>query len=177
MEAGARIEELIAPSLEHAGFRVVRVRLTGGGRRTLQVMAEPRDGRAMTVDHCAELSRTVSAILDAEDPLSGSYVLEVSSPGLDRPLARREDFERFSGLDARLETRRANAGRRRYRGRLLGLVEDRVRISSLDGAGEKVFEIPFDDIASARLAPAGGPVEASPAQGSDDDGKSEGKSE
>lgn len=173
MEAGARIEELIAPSLEHAGFRVVRVRLTGGGRRILQVMAEPRDGSAMTVDHCAELSRTVSTILDIEDPLPGPYMLEVSSPGLDRPLVRREDFEQFSGLDVRLETRQANAGRRRYRGRLLGLVEGHVRISSLEGADEKVFEIPFDDIASARLAPADGLVEAGSTRGLGDDGNSE----
>ncbi len=173
MEAGARIEELIAPSLEHVGFRVVRVRLTGGGRRTLQVMAEPCDGRAMTVDHCAELSRTVSALLDIEDPIPGPYMLEVSSPGLDRPLVRREDFERFSGLDVRLETRRANAGRRRYRGRLLGLVGDHVRIFSLDGVGEKVFEIPFDDIASAKLASADGLVEAGSTRGQDDDGNSE----
>lgn len=173
MESGARIEELIAPSLERAGFRVVRVKLTGGGRRTLQVMATPCDGRAMTVDHCAELSRTISAILDVEDPIPGPYVLEVSSPGLDRPLTRREDFERFRGLDVRLETRRADAGRRRYRGRLLGLVEDRVRISSPDGAGEKVFEIPFGDVASARLVPADGLGEAGSTRGMDDDGNSE----
>lgn len=160
MEPAARIEELIAPSLEHAGFRVVRVRLTGSGGRTLQVMAEPCDGGPMTVDHCAELSRMVSVILDVEDPISGPYTLEVSSPGIDRPLVRREDFEQFSGFEIKLEVRRANEGRRRYRGRLLGLVEDCVRISAPDGAGDDVFEIPFDEIASARLVPTDDLIEA-----------------
>ncbi len=174
MEPVARIEELIAPPLEHAGFRVVRVRLTGSGRRTLQVMVEPRDGGPMTVDHCAAVSRTVSAILDVEDPISGPYMLEVSSPGIDRPLVRREDFERFSGFEAKLETRRADAGRRHYRGRLSGLAGGRVRLSTPCGAGEDVLEIPFDDIASAKLMLTDDLIEADLSHGKPgDNGNSE----
>lgn len=151
MEPPARIEELIAPSLEHAGYRVVRVKLMGSGPRTLQVMAEPLTGGPMTVDHCAELSRLVSTILDVEDPISGSYMLEVSSPGIDRPLVRPEDFERFSGFEVKVETRHARDGRRRYRGRLSGLVEGCVRIAAEGKAGEEVFDISFDEIAAAKL--------------------------
>ena len=151
MEPAARIEELIAPSLEHAGFRVVRVKLVGSGRRTLQIMAEPFVGGPMTIDNCAELSRLVSAILDVEDPIAGTYLLEVSSPGIDRPLVRPEDFERSSGREIKLETRHLKDGRRRYRGRLLGLAEDCVRIAAETEAGEEVFEISFEDVASAKL--------------------------
>ena len=151
MEPVARIEELIAPSLEHAGYRVVRVKLEGGGPRTLQIMAEPTTGGALTVDHCAELSRMVSAILDVEDPIFGSYMLEISSPGIDRPLVCPEDFERFAGQEAKVETRHAKDGRRRYRGRLLGLVEDCVRIATPGKAGEEVYDIAFDEITAAKL--------------------------
>ena len=165
MEPAARIVELIAPSLEHAGFRVVRVRLTGEGRPTLQIMAEPGDGGAMSVDHCAEVSRLVSAILDVEDPISGSYMLEVSSPGSDRPLVRPEEFERFSGFEIKREARRSNDGRRRYRGRLLGYVDNCVRIAVDGKSGEEVFDISFDDVASAKLLLTADLIEASLAQG------------
>tara|TARA_A100001037_G_scaffold292518_1_gene307939 strand:- start:5421 stop:6044 length:624 start_codon:yes stop_codon:yes gene_type:complete len=165
MEPAARIEELIAPSLEHAGFRVVRVRLIGSGRHTLQIMAEPVDGSAMSVEHCAEVSRLVSAILDVEDPINGSYMLEVSSPGIDRPLVRPEDFERFSGFEIKLETGHSKDGRRRYRGRLLGYVEDCVRIAAKGESGEEIFDISIDDVASAKLLLTDDLIEASLAQG------------
>ena len=168
MEPAARIEELIAPSLEHAGFRVVRVKLVGTGRRTLQIMAEPFDGGPMTVEGCAELSRLVSAILDVEDPISGTYMLEVSSPGIDRPLVRPEDFDRFSGHEVKLETRQLIEGRRRYRGRLLGLVGARVRIAAESEAGEEVFEISLDEVASAKLVLTDDLIRASLTQGRTD---------
>ena len=92
-----RIERSIAPSLEAMGYEVVRVKLSGkGGQPTLQVMAEPRDGGNMTVEKCADVSRAISALLDVEDPISGAYRLEVSSPGIDRPLVRPRDYERFA---------------------------------------------------------------------------------
>ena len=141
------IEHLLEPSLEAMGYRLIRVRVFGGGRRRLQVLAEPSDGGGMTLDDCTELSRTISAILDAEDPLPGPYVLEVSSPGIDRPLVRIGDFERFAGYEARIEVAQPIAGRKRFRGILLGVREEKVRISLAEGA----LEVPFQDISAAKL--------------------------
>src|SRR5262245_53481048 len=112
---------LIEPTLRDLGFDLVQVRMVGGNRRTLQVMAEPADReRAMTVDDCATISRAVSAVLDVADPIEGAYSLEVSSPGIDRPLVRREDFARFAGSEAKLECEPALQGRKRFRGMLHG---------------------------------------------------------
>src|SRR6516164_3227845 len=103
------------------GYELVRVQFAGGDRRpTLQIMAERADRRPMAVEDCAEISRMLSAVLDVEDPVQGAYVLEVSSPGIDRPLLRQADYERFSGFEARIELSRPMEGRRRYRGRLAG---------------------------------------------------------
>ena len=169
MEPTARIEELIVPSLQHAGYCVIRVRLAGSSRRTLQVMVEPFDEGLMNVDDCAALSRIISAILEVEDPISGAYTLEVSSPGIDRPLVRLEDFERFSGFEAKLEMRQLKNGRRRYQGRLLGVVKDCVRITSACTDGkEAVFEFAFDEISSAKLVLTDDLIEASLRQGKAD---------
>ena len=143
----SEIERLVAPALEGMGFAVVRVKMTGAPRRTLQIMAEQLDGAAITVDHCTAISRAVSALLDVEEAVSGSYDLEVSSPGIDRPLVRRADFERFTGHQARIETRDLLDGRKRFRGELLGVCGDAVRIA-VDGG---VAEIPLDAIAGAKL--------------------------
>jgi ribosome maturation factor RimP len=145
-----RIERILAPSLEAMGLEVVRVQLSGGRHTTLQVMVERQDGKALTVDDCAEASRAVSALLDVEDPLSGAYSLEVSSPGIDRPLVRRKDFERFAGHEVRIETGAPQdmaGGRRRFRGRLLGLEGDVVRLATADGEAA----LPFEAIEKARL--------------------------
>jgi len=142
-----RIAELIAPTVEGLGYTLVRIQMVGSQRMRLQVMAERQDGRPMLVDDCADLSRAVSAVLDVEDPIAGSYTLEVSSPGIDRPLVRREDFERFAGFEARIEVRRPVDGRRRFRGRLLGCAGGAVRIA-MDGAE---VELPFAEIAKAKL--------------------------
>lgn len=147
MDKAAEIERLIAPSLAAMGYEVVRVRLSGGYRPTLQVMAERIDRGPMTVDGCAELSRAVSALLDVDDPLPGTYSLEVSSPGIDRPLVRAEDYRRFAGREAALETRSPIDGRRRFRGRLVGLEGDRVRIATIEGESH----VPLAEIAKAKL--------------------------
>lgn len=143
----ASIETLIAPSLEALGYRVVRVAFTGGRRATLQIMAERADEAAMTVEDCASLSRTVSALLDVADPIASSYLLEVSSPGIDRPLVRREDYQRFAGLEAKIELNEPRAGRRRYRGRLIGVEGDELR---LDLGAEQVM-LPLAAISRAKL--------------------------
>lgn len=142
-----RVSRLIADPLLDMGYELVRVRLTGGGRPVLQVMAERVDGAAMTVEDCAEISQGLSALLDAEDPIAGAYTLEVSSPGIDRPLTRARDFERFAGFEARVETREAVGGRRRFTGRLLGLQDGRVVMAVAEGR----VELPFDAIGKAKL--------------------------
>ncbi len=144
----ARIESLMTPSLEAMGYRVVRVAFIGGARRaTLQVMAERQDGAAMTVEDCATLSRSLSALLDVADPIASSYLLEVSSPGIDRPLVRREDYLRFAGHEAKIELSAPRDGRRRFKGRLAGLDGDDVK---LEADGESV-RLPLSSIARAKL--------------------------
>jgi len=140
---------LIEPALEAMGYALVRVALVGGtSRPTLQVMAERKDGADMSVDDCADISEAVSAILDVEDPIAGAYTLEVSSPGIDRPLVKKADYERFAGFEAKLETAQPIDGRKRFRGRVLGTNDDAVRVR-LD-TGEEV-NLPLDGIAKAKL--------------------------
>jgi ribosome maturation factor RimP len=116
----AEVERLIAPAIEAMGYDIVRVQLGGGDRLRLQVMAERRADGSMNVDDCAEVSRAVASILDVEDPIDSAYTLEVSSPGIDRPLTRLADFDRFAGFEARVETAQPVDGRRRFRGKLVG---------------------------------------------------------
>ncbi|HUJ98805.1 MAG TPA: ribosome maturation factor RimP [Stellaceae bacterium] len=142
-----KIEAMIAPSLDAMGYRVVRVAVTGGRRATLQIMAERRDDQAMTVEDCAEISRTVSALLDVADPIAGAYTLEVSSPGIDRPLVRREDFARFAGFEAKIELTQPQDGRRRFRGKLLGVEGDAVRLLVDDAP----VALPLAAVARAKL--------------------------
>ncbi len=142
------IARMIEPSLDAMGYRLVRLMQTGGLRRpTLQVMAERRDETPMTVEDCAEISRAVSALLDVADPIAGAYLLEVSSPGIDRPLVRPEDYERFAGLEARIDLSSPVDGRKRFRGRVLGRDADHVR---LDVEGGEV-RLPFAAITKAKL--------------------------
>ena len=142
-----KIEAIIAPSLEAMGYRVVRVAVTGGRRATLQIMAERADEAAMTVDDCADISRTVSALLDVADPIETAYFLEVSSPGIDRPLVKREDFARFAGYETRVELSAPVDGRKRFRGRLEGIEGDQVRLV-VEGAP---VVLPFPIITRAKL--------------------------
>jgi ribosome maturation factor RimP len=138
---------LIEPAMVGLGFALVRVRLSSGRRPVLQVMAERPDGR-MSVDDCTTLSRALSALLDVEDPIAGEYLLEVSSPGIDRPLVKAADFARFAGYVARVETARPIDGRRKFTGRLLGLTpEGTVRIE-VEGAQH---EFTLADIDGAKL--------------------------
>jgi ribosome maturation factor RimP len=148
VQENAVIERLIGPSLDGMGFRLVRVSFGGGGRPVLQIMAEPSNGSAMSVEHCAEISRVVSAILDVEDPIPGAYMLEVTSPGIDRPLVSRDDYRRFAGFEARLEVSRAVEGRKRFRG-VIQAVDERDQVTIVEESGR--FAVPFDDIVKAKL--------------------------
>jgi ribosome maturation factor RimP len=134
---------MIEPSLADMGYELVRVKMIGTTRRTLQIMAERSDEKAMSVEDCADISRQVSALLDVEDPIPGAYVLEVSSPGIDRPLVRAKDFERFAGFEVKLETALPIEGRKKFRGKLLGLDGETVRVK--DEKGE--VGLPFSAIA------------------------------
>src|SRR5437763_12585344 len=124
------------------GYRLVRVMLTSARRGTLQVMAERLDDAPMTVADCADISRSLSALLDVEDPIAGAYTLEVSSPGVDRPLVRPEDYDRFAGFDAKIELAEPLDGRKRFRGRLLGRTPLGARLLAETGQ----VLLPFDAI-------------------------------
>lgn len=146
-DSASKAAELIEPSLEALGYRLVRARLHGGhGRRTLEILAERHDG-SMTVDDCAAVSEAVSAILDVADPISGEYLLEVSSPGLDRPLTRLDDYRRFRGFVAKIHLRRSVDGRRRFKARLDGVADGKILLASEAGAAP----LDFEDIESAHL--------------------------
>jgi ribosome maturation factor RimP len=142
-----QIAQAIEPSLAGMGYRLVRVVVTSGRRPTLQVMAERLDDQPMTVEDCAQISRSVSALLDVADPIAGAYMLEISSPGIDRPLVRPEDYDRFSGFEARIELARPIDGRKRFRGRLLGTAAGHVRLAAETGE----VRLPLADVARAKL--------------------------
>lgn len=141
-----RLAAIVGPVIEGMGFELVRLRLMGGKKPTLQIMAERADG-GIEVEDCAEISRQVSAVLDVEDPIEGEYTLEVSSPGIDRPLTRLKDFERWDGYEARLETAEMIDGRRRFKGVLQGVEEDEVLIEIAEGT----VGLRFDWLSDAKL--------------------------
>ena len=147
LDKAATVERVIAPSLQAMGYEVVRVQFMGSHRPVLQIMIERADRQSLGVEDCAEVSRAVSALLDVEDPIAGSYTLEVSSPGIDRPLIRPADFERFAGFEAKLETRTPIDGRKRFRGRLMGTDGERVRIATAEGEAL----LPLGEVERAKL--------------------------
>lgn len=146
----AEIERLIAPTLGDLGLSIVRVLLSGDKRAKLQLMIERADDAPLSVEDCARASRAVEAVLDVEDPVAGAYVLEVSSPGIDRPLTRLEDFERWKGFQAKVEMAEAEAGRKRFTGTLLGLDGTAVRLGDETAESGEVA-LPFAAIAKAKL--------------------------
>jgi len=147
----AQLAGLVEPVLEDLGFRLVRVTISGRNGTTVQVMAERLDG-TITVEECAEISRNLSPLLDAHDPLPGHYALEVSSPGIDRPMARVSDFETWAGYEAKIELKQPLSGRKRFRGLLAGVENGEVRIEvELDQPGRQLVGLPVALIAEARL--------------------------
>ena len=141
--------DMLDPVAEAAGYEIVRLRLMGGQTRRLQIMAERPDG-TMDVEDCARLSRAVSAVLDAADPIKGEYLLEVSTPGIDRPLTRLKDFVTYEGMEVRLELDRLAEGRKRFRGKLAGVEDNNVGIDQEDEADVTVY-VPFAWIIEAKL--------------------------
>lgn len=147
----ARVAGLVEPVLESMGYRLVLVRLTGGGDAILEIMAERPDG-TMTVEDCEAVSHAVSPLLDVHDTVEGSYRLQISSPGIDRPLVRPADFERWAGYEAKIELKEAISGRKRFRGPLEGFANGEVRIEiEVPEAGRQIIGLPLALIASAKL--------------------------
>ena len=141
-----RIAEIVTPVVEDMGFEIVRIRLMSGKESTLQIMAQKPDG-TIEVDDCAEISTAVSAVLDVEDPILDAYTLEVSSPGIDRPLTRLKDFDRWKGFEAKVETEELIDGRRRFKGELAGVEGDEVLIEIEEGT----IGLKFDWLSDAKL--------------------------
>ena len=145
-----RMAEIVTPVIEGLGFELVRIRLMGGNTRTLQIMADRPDG-GIEVDDCGTISTAVSLVLDVEDPLEDNYILEVSSPGIDRPLTRLKDFDMWVGYEARIETTELISGRRRFKGRLAGIDGEEVLIE-IEEQGEPVtIGLQFDWLSDAKL--------------------------
>jgi ribosome maturation factor RimP len=146
--------ELLDPVAEAAGYEIVRLRLMGGNTRRLQIMAERPGAEGeigyMDVDDCARLSRAVSEVLDAADPIAGEYLLEVSTPGIDRPLTRLKDYELFEGYEVRMELDRIAEGRKRFRGQLAGIEGENIGIN-LEEEPDATVYVPFAWIVEAKL--------------------------
>lgn len=145
-----RLAEIVAPVVEDMGFELVRLRLMAGKTATLQVMADKPEG-GIEVDDCARISTDLSAVLDVEDPIVDEYTLEVSSPGIDRPLTRLKDFEAWAGHEARVETTELIDGQRRFKGVLQGVEDDEVLIEIERGSETPVIGLKFDWLSDAKL--------------------------
>ena len=147
----ARVAAIAEPVLVGLGYRLVRVRVSGRDGCTVQVMAEKPDG-SFAIEDCELASRTLSPALDVEDPIESAYRLELSSPGIDRPLVRRSDFERYAGYEVKVEMAVGIEGRKRFRGILEGVEDDTAKIRcDLGATGVQSVRLRFDDIAEAKL--------------------------
>ena len=146
-----RLAGIVRPVIEDLGYELVRLRLMGGKTPTLQIMAEKPEG-GIEVDDCAKISTAVSAVLDVEDPIEDNYTLEVSSPGIDRPLTRLKDFDMWEGYEARVETSELIEGRRRFKGILNGTEGDEILITLEDTPdGDVTIGLKFDWLSDAKL--------------------------
>lgn len=164
-----RLASILEPAIKDMGFDLVRIRLMSGKKKTLQIMAERPDG-GIEVDDCAEISQMVSALLDVEDPIKDEYSLEVSSPGIDRPLTRIKDFENWADYEAKLETSEMIEGRKRFKGKLMGVQDGEILIEIPEG----IIGLEFDWLTDAKLVLTDELVAESlrsrKAKGLDDDG-------
>ena len=145
-----RLAEIITPVIEDLGYELMRVRLQGGKTATLQIMADRPEG-GINVDDCAQISTAVSATLDVEDPIEDNYHLEVSSPGIDRPLTRLKDFGTFEGYEARLDLNQAIDGRKKFKGVLAGVEGTEVLINIEDKGQTHTIGLDFDLLSDAKL--------------------------
>src|SRR5213080_3521969 len=150
--AAARVSAVAGPVLQGMGYRLVRIKISGESGCTVQIMAERPDG-SMQIEDCEAISRALSPVLDVADPIDRPYRLEISSPGIDRPLVRRSDFERHAGHEAKIEMAFAQDGRKRFRGILMGIEGDGAKLRRKDAAEGEPADVllPISDMAEARL--------------------------
>ncbi|MDO8877729.1 MAG: ribosome maturation factor RimP [Pseudolabrys sp.] len=149
----ARVSAIAEPVLEHLGYRLVRVKVSAAEGATIQIMAERPDG-SMTVEDCETISRALSPVFDVNEPMDGAYRLEISSPGIDRPLVRKSDFERFAGHLVKIEMEVPFSGRKRFRGILAGVEGDATKIKldpATEGAEAAEVTLPIPDMGEAKL--------------------------
>lgn len=155
MDIVSNITQIIEPSLTALGYSLVQVKMADGKSKTLSIMAERLDDVMMSFDDCQQITNSVSAILDVEELISGAYSLEVCSPGIDRPLTKKDDYARFAGNEIKMETIIAVGGRKRFRGILTGINGDIITINMPEkapsGATSNIVEIPFSYIRTAKL--------------------------
>jgi ribosome maturation factor RimP len=147
MSEKLKIEELIAPTINSLGYDLVRVQILDEGTKTLQIMVDRLDQANLTVDDCSVISKEISVIIDINDPIGENYLLEVSSPGIDRPLLRFKDFEKYAGFHARVDMSIALEGRKKFKGKLTGIEGDNIRIK----VKEETYLLPFSKIEKAKL--------------------------
>ena len=146
------IEKIIEPALTERGFEIVRISMGGGRRKLLQVMLERLDGTNISLDDCADASRAISALLDVEDPIAENYILEVSSPGLNRPLVKLKDYVRFQGSNIQLELHELQENRRRFSGLLTHVEGDEISLE-LEEDGKPIVKFLYSDIQKAKVIP------------------------
>ena len=145
-----RLADIVGPVIEGLGFELVRIRLMGGKTRTLQIMADRPEG-GIIVEDCATISTAISAVLDVEDPVEDNYILEVSSPGIDRPLTRLKDFDIWADYEVRVETTELIDGRRRFKGNLRGTEGEEILIEIEEPTGKVTIGLKFDWLSDAKL--------------------------
>jgi ribosome maturation factor RimP len=147
-----KIEEILEPSLTHMGYEIVRIQMSGLKRKTLQIMIDRLDGTGVKLEDCEQVSRYASVLLDQHDPISGAYMLEVSSPGMERPLVKLRDFQRFIGHEVMIKTHIIIGNRKTFPGKLESATESEVVLTIRNSANEfEKVSIPFSDIKSAKL--------------------------
>ncbi|MBW8309442.1 MAG: ribosome maturation factor RimP [Candidatus Paracaedibacteraceae bacterium] len=152
MDVLKKIEEILEPSLTHMGYEIVRIQMSGLKRKTLQIMIDRLDGTGIKVEDCEQVSRYASVLLDQHDPISGAYMLEVSSPGMERPLVKLKDFQRFVGHEVMIKTHMIIGNRKTFPGKLESANESEVILTIRNSANEfEKVSIPFSDIKSAKL--------------------------
>ncbi len=147
MDAYTQLEAIINPTIEDLGYDLVRLHIKLGQTSIIQIMAERKDRERMQVGDCEKISRALSPVLDVEDVIKSQYTLEVSSPGIDRPLVRLEDYDRFKGFDAKIETAELVGDRKRFSGKIVGIDGDDVKVTIETGE----VSIPFSLIIKAKL--------------------------
>jgi ribosome maturation factor RimP len=147
MSEKLKIEELIGPTISSLGYDLVRVQILDEGTKTLQIMVDRLDEANLTIDDCSIISKEISVIIDINDPIGENYLLEVSSPGIDRPLLRFKDFEKYAGFHARVDMNTALEGRKKFKGKLTGIEGDNIRIK----VKEETYLLPFSKIEKAKL--------------------------